>query len=871
MTGDLTAPDLGITKTTRRGLRRKIDHLVHLAALYDMTADDERNQEINVEGTRRVVELAEDLEVGVLHHVSSVAVAGEARGTFAEKDFDEGQPLPSPYHRTKFESEKVVRAAGVPWRVYRPAIVLGDSRTGEMDKVDGPYYFFPTIDALARLPRRLRTPMVLPGLGDSNVVPVDYVVEAMHALMHRPGLDGRAFHLVHPRPQPLAEVYNAFAVQAGAPTVTATLPGMSVWPAAKLTAQVVGALPGAALGYELTLQRLGVPAEVVPHSVFSARFAAEVTRAELDAAGVPPPPELEAYAGKLWSLLDPSPRPQPRSAGTARAASSTAGSSPSPARRRGSAGRRRWRSPPAAASPCCSPAARPSSRRSATRSSPRAARRTSTRSTSPSRTPSSPCVKQMLADHGGVDMLVNNAGRSIRRSVALSYDRFHDYERTMALNYFAPVRLILALLPSMQQRRFGRIVNVSSIGVQTNVPRFSAYVASKAALDAFSRVVATETIGDGVTFSVIHMPLVRTPMIAPTTIYDRFPTMTPDEAADVLVHALEHHPKQWGTRLGTFGAVANALTPEPHRGRHAHRLPRASPTRSPRAVGDAGSAPRRPRRSVAGRGRCSPGCCPGCTCEHACRRGTPPGRVPPPRDAGREPPCRYRYSRYRVTVVERGATPEVPGVVRRVLSAARALTTPLMPDAYLQLLNPMWRPANCGASSSRSGARPTTPPPSSSVRTGPWPGHGPGQYLRVGVEIDGIRYWRAFTLTSDPGHPRGVIAMTVKKVDGGLMSTFLLEQADPGTLLYLGQVEGEFGIEQRPERPVLMISAGSGVTPMFALLRQLDRRDWLERRRARVRRPHRRRRHLRRAAAGARAERRPATGCTPGTARTRAG
>ncbi|MHA3702467.1 SDR family oxidoreductase [Jatrophihabitans sp. YIM 134969] len=560
VTGDLAEPDLGISKTTRRSLRKKVDHLVHLAALYDMTASDERNEQINVEGTRRVVELAEDLEVGTLHHVSSVAVAGEARGTFAEKDFDKGQPLPSPYHRTKFESEKIVRGAAVPWRVYRPAIVLGDSRTGEMDKVDGPYYFFPTIDALARVPHRMRTPIVLPGLGDSNVVPVDYVVDAMNALMHRPALDGRAFHLVHPHPQSFASVYNAFATQAGAPTVTATLPGTTVWPVAKLVAKVAGAVPGVTLGYDLTMQRLGVPSEVVPHMVFTPTFASEVTRAELDAAGVPPPPELDAYAGRLWnywaSHLDPNRfrRHGPRGELDGRVVAITGASS--------GIGR-------ATALKVAEKGGVPLllARRTAELEEVRdeivaAGGEAYVYSVDLTEQDSvDDVVKRMLAEHGGVDMLVNNAGRSIRRSVALSYDRFHDYERTMALNYFAPVRLILAVLPSMQRRRFGRIVNVSSIGVQTNVPRFSAYVASKAALDAFSRVVSTETIGDGVTFSVVHMPLVRTPMIAPTTMYDRFPTMTPDEAADVLVHALEHHPKQWGTKLGTLGAVANALTP----------------------------------------------------------------------------------------------------------------------------------------------------------------------------------------------------------------------------------------------------------------------------------------------------------------------
>ncbi len=170
-------------------------------------------------------------------------------------------------------------------------------------------------------------------------------------------------------------------------------------------------------------------------------------------------------------------------------------------------------------------------------------------------------LERVLADHRNVDMLVNNAGRSIRRSISLSYDRFHDFERTMQLNYFGAVKLIIGLLPHMRERGSGHIVNISSIGVQTNPPRFSAYVASKAALDAFTRVVSSEVIGDGVTFTTIHMPLVRTPMIAPTKMYDAFPAITPDEAADMICEALRSRPKHIGTRLGTFGEVAYALSP----------------------------------------------------------------------------------------------------------------------------------------------------------------------------------------------------------------------------------------------------------------------------------------------------------------------
>jgi NAD(P)-dependent dehydrogenase (short-subunit alcohol dehydrogenase family) len=175
---------------------------------------------------------------------------------------------------------------------------------------------------------------------------------------------------------------------------------------------------------------------------------------------------------------------------------------------------------------------------------------------------------EVLAEHGRVDILVNNAGRSIRRAVALSYDRFHDYQRTMQLNYFGSLKLIMSLLPEMRKRdsksgrKGGHIINVSSIGVQTNTPRFSAYVASKAALDAWSRCAASEMVDDHVNITTIHMPLVRTPMIAPTKMYDAFPTITPEEAADMICDAMIRKPKKVATRLGNFGELLYNVAPK---------------------------------------------------------------------------------------------------------------------------------------------------------------------------------------------------------------------------------------------------------------------------------------------------------------------
>lgn len=168
---------------------------------------------------------------------------------------------------------------------------------------------------------------------------------------------------------------------------------------------------------------------------------------------------------------------------------------------------------------------------------------------------------EVLADHGRVDVLVNNAGRSIRRSIDQSYDRMHDFQRTMQLNYFGAVRLVLALLPGMRERRSGHIVDVSSIGVQLGVPRFSAYVASKAALDAFSRCIAAEVAGDGVRVTTIHMPLVRTPMTAPTPMYRSFPSLSPDDAAGLVCDAIAQRPRRLAPSYGSLVELAYAVSP----------------------------------------------------------------------------------------------------------------------------------------------------------------------------------------------------------------------------------------------------------------------------------------------------------------------
>ncbi|HEY3726635.1 MAG TPA: SDR family oxidoreductase [Solirubrobacteraceae bacterium] len=561
ITGDLAQSRLGLSdEAVAELVAAGIDHFFHLAAIYDMAADDERNQIANVDGTRNAVALANAVAAKRFHHTSSIAAAGRYKGLFREDMFDEGQELDHPYYRTKFEAEKIARSqTAMPWRVYRPAIVVGNSKTGEMDKIDGPYYFFTAIKKLRHyLPGWF--PLVGPELGYTNIVPVDFVADAMDHIAHQDGLDEQAFHLTSPKSQRSGEVMNTIAAAAHAPQMSMRIDSKLLKALPKGSVGMLMQLPAAKGVRRAILADFGIPDEVIGHIGLTAQFDTRDTERALAGSGIAVPP-LSSYAAKLWDYWERNLDPDlfkdrsfegavngktvlitGASSGIGKAAAlkiAKAGGIPLLVARSTDKLEEAKREIEEAGGIAYSYSADVSEPESV-----------------------EALVATVLADHPAVDILVNNAGRSIRRSVALSYDRFHDFERTIKLNYLGTIKLIMSLLPHMRERRTGHVVNVSSIGVQTNPPRFSAYVASKAALDAWTRVVGSESIGDDVHFTTIHMPLVRTPMIAPTKIYDSFPTISPDEAADLICEAIRTRPKHLGTRLGTFGEIAYALFPK---------------------------------------------------------------------------------------------------------------------------------------------------------------------------------------------------------------------------------------------------------------------------------------------------------------------
>jgi len=555
--GDLSKPGLGV-----ESFDEKIGHLFHLAAVYDVEADEESSKRANVEGTQHVIEFANAREVGRFHHTSSIAVAGSYKGVFQEDMFDEDQKLPHHYHATKYESERLVRElVNAKLLVFRPAIVVGHSETGEMDKIDGPYYFFKLLQKLRHaLPEWF--PLAGPEGGQTNIVPVDFVAKAMDHIAHLPDADlpGNTFHLVDPEAMSVGGALNEFAKAAHAPQFAMRVDANLTNVVPKPVQAGLKALPTVKSIRNQTLRDLGIPPSALEVRDFRCTFDARDTKRALSGTGIAVPP-LSSYAPKLWDYWERNLDPdlfRERSLSKTIAGKkivvtgASSGIGRELCRKIGEAGgtvllvsRTREKLEEVASE---------------------VAELGGTAHVHPADLSDLDDIdrlaKEVLDEHGGVDILVNNAGRSIRRSVERSYDRFHDYERTMGLNYFGALKLILAFLPGMRERKGGHIVNVSSIGVQTNTPRFSAYVASKSALDAFSRCVAPEVVADKVSFTTVYMPLVKTPMIAPTGIYDAFPTLTPDEAAVMLCDALIDRPKRKATRLGTFGEVLYAISPK---------------------------------------------------------------------------------------------------------------------------------------------------------------------------------------------------------------------------------------------------------------------------------------------------------------------
>ncbi|MCC6250688.1 MAG: SDR family oxidoreductase [Rubrivivax sp.] len=567
VSGDLTQRRLGIAPEAAKALKGRVDAIFHLAAVYDLKADAESQVHVNVEGTRNVVEFAKAVDAGHLHHVSSIAATGLYEGVFREDMFEEAENLEHPYFMTKHESEKIVRReCKVPWTVYRPALVVGDSKTGEMDKIDGPYYFFKVIQRMRQILPPWFPAVGLEG-GRINIVPVDFVVACIDHISHlRTNQAGKCYHLVDPRGYRVGDVLDIFARAAHAPKMNLFVNAALFGFIPKGVKKGMMALAPVRRIRRAVMKDLGLPEDMFTFVNYPTRFDRRELDAVLKGSGIECP-NLHDYAWVLWDYwerhLDPDLFKDRSLKGAVggKVVLVTGGSSGI-----GLAASKKFAEAGAITIIC----ARDADKLAAAvdeivaHAREKGCKDPQVFSYTVDVADPESCaefVKLLEEKHGGVDFLVNNAGRSIRRAIESSYDRFHDFERTMQLNYFGALRITMGLLPGMVARKRGHVVNISSISVLVNAPRFSAYVASKAALDAWTACASSEFADTGVTFTTVNMPLVRTPMTAPTKIYESMPLLDPEEAAAMVTDACIHKPVRVATKLGNFGALLHAAAP----------------------------------------------------------------------------------------------------------------------------------------------------------------------------------------------------------------------------------------------------------------------------------------------------------------------
>ena len=558
--GDLTRKKLGVSAEDIKKLKGEIDGFYHLAAVYDLEADEESQIAVNIDGTRNTVEFAKAIDAGHFHHVSSIAAAGLYEGVFREDMFKEAENYDHPYFRTKHESEKIVRdECKLPWTVFRPAMVVGDSMTGEMDKIDGPYYFFKLIQRIRKL---LPSWMPMVGLegGRINIVPVDFVVNSLDYISHQEHASGKCFHLVDPVGYRVGDVLDILSKAAHAPRMNLFINAALLGFIPKAVKKGLMALGPVRRIRDAIMTDLGVPEGLLTFVNYPTRFDCRETLAALKGSGITCP-NLNDYAWRLWDYWERHLDPDLfidrslRGAVGGKVVLITGGSSGI-----GLATAHKFAEAGANVLICGRDQGKLDE--ACKEASAKGYRFTAYAVDIADMADCDRFIAGLIAAHGGVDFLINNAGRSIRRAVEASYDRFHDFERTMQLNYFGSLRVTMGLLPGMEARREGHVVNISSIGVLTNAPRFSAYVASKAALDAWTRCASSEFADVGISFTTINMPLVRTPMIAPTNLYNNVPTLAPEEAADLIAQACIFKPVRIATRLGIAGEVMHALVPK---------------------------------------------------------------------------------------------------------------------------------------------------------------------------------------------------------------------------------------------------------------------------------------------------------------------
>ena len=555
--GDITEPNVGLSDVDSAALAQAT-HCFHLAAIHSLDAPADQIEQTNVQGTRRLLSALKNASFrGRFHHMSAAAIVGGRKDVFAEAMFEEGQELTQALARSKFESERLVRDSGLDYRIYRPSSVVGDSRTGEIERIDGIYHGFDAVQQLAAaLPAWVRIPA--PRVtGRVNVVPVDYVADALaHIALSKS--EARVFHLVDPNPPSLTSMIATLVDIAGGPRIVPTLDASTI-PAAKGIAEIAANFPALREMWGGLVEDLGLSADTMCSMSLQAQFDDSNTQTALLASGIRCP-SFKAYAKSLFRYYaDHFDRVQRR---PTRYREALAGKTVLVTGASRGIGAATAAMAARAGAKVLLVARTPGDLDEMAAQIRRDGGEAYTYPTDlSSQAEVEALAESVLAAHGGIDVLVHNAAHSIRRPTTDALDRFHDYTKTAQLNYLSPVLLTLRMLPSLRERG-GTISLVLTMGVLSRVPRFGAYLASKCALDAFGDVLAAEVHHDGVHVSSVYPALVQTDMMAPIDEFaDRHDMMTPDDAAAMILDGVVERKRRVMSTWGRIVSHTNFMIP----------------------------------------------------------------------------------------------------------------------------------------------------------------------------------------------------------------------------------------------------------------------------------------------------------------------
>jgi thioester reductase-like protein len=559
--GDLLKPRLGVAPKQIEELKGTIDHFFHLAALYDLSADSDALARANVDGTRHAMELATALEAGCLHHVSTVAVAGHYEGTFTESMLEQAERLNDPYASTKHDAEVLVRSEySRPFRIYRPSLVVGHSQTGEIDKIDGLYLMF-------RMIQRLRdsVPDWLPRIGietgSANIVPVDYVANAIDHIAHTKDLDGKTFHIVDPQPRKTSEVVDEFCRVAHVPTFSTylKLPSMPQ-PIAKLL-DVSEQLPAVRRASDALLAELRIPRRLLGYLGHSTEYAADETLKALANSGIEPPP-LESYAPKLWDFWERNLANMP--ARVTRLARAVEGKRVLITNAGGTVERNVALRLAASGAELILVDRQPTALEGLKSQIMRAGGSASGyRADLGSSSDRSAAIARILDLHGGADVLILGAADAAPLPPD-SLDELSPQACESAVNqhYLGVLGWILDLLPGMRERESGQIVLLTSMPIDGRSE--PARLAAAAALDAFATAIAPDLSVAGIAVTSVHLPPLKLDAPADDAKPARAPLGSVDlaRAADVICDALVTRPRRANTWLGTASELTRAAAPQ---------------------------------------------------------------------------------------------------------------------------------------------------------------------------------------------------------------------------------------------------------------------------------------------------------------------